>query len=290
MRAEPVSYVDVEETFMECTEPGAIRDEELIAYAEGEKVRPAVGEHIAHCQACSSQLATYQQLEHKLAYKLYRWDCPPSEMLGEFQLGLLDTVFSSAVKTHLRTCVLCSADMAALTQFLSNDPFLVEPVLAVQKSAQRSSLNGRYPVEEAKRALEHLRGQTLAGARRIVATLLPPVQSGFAMQRSPVQQLAQWPRNYTAEDVNISLQLEGNPRQHATLQLVGLVTCKGVVLDALQGIPVRLTDLAGVSYTQTIDDLGNFVFSMLAPATYVLELLFPEGVVVVDQMLLQLPE
>ncbi len=277
---------------MECIEPGAIRDEELIAYAEDEKVRPAVSKHLAHCQACSSQVVTYRQLEHKLAYKLYRWDCPPSQILGEFQLGLLDTVFSTAVKTHLRACVLCSAEMTALTQFLSNDPFLVEPVLAVQQngSAQRPSLNGRYPVEEAKRALEHLREQTLAGARRIVATLLPPVQPNFAMQRTPVQQLAQWPRNYTAEDVNISLQLESNPRQQTTLQLVGLVTCKGVILDALQGIPVRLTDLTGVSYTQTIDDLGNFVFSALAPATYVLELLFPEGVVVVDQMHLQLSE
>ncbi len=292
MHAEPVSYVDVEETFMECTKPGAIRDEELIAYAEGEKVQPAVSEHLAHCQACSSQVVTYQQLEHKLAYKLYRWDCPPSQILGEFQLGLLDAVFSTAVKTHLRTCVLCSAEMTALTHFLANDPFLVEPVPAVQRSesTQRSSLNGRYPVEEAKRALEHLREQTLAGARRIVATLLPPVQPGFAMQRGSMQQLAQWPRNYTAEDVNISLQLESNPRQQTTLQLVGLVTCKGVVLDTLQGTPVRLTDLAGISSTQTIDELGNFVFSALAPATYVLELLFPEGVVVVDQMVLQLPE
>ena len=292
MHAEPVSYVDVEETFMECTEPGIIRDEELIAYVEGEKVRPTVGEHLAHCQACSSQVVTYQKLEYKLAYKLYRWDCPPSQILGEFQLGLLDTVFSVAVKNHLLTCVRCSAEVATLTQFLTNDPFLVEPVPAVQKvgSAQHSSLNGSYPVEEAKRALEHLRAQTLAGARRIVAALLPPMQPGFAMQRNPVQQLALWPRNYIAEDVNISLQLESDPRQHATLQLVGLVTCKGVVLEALEGVPVRLTDLVGVSYTQTIDDLGNFVFSALAPTTYVLELLFPEGVVVVDQMLLQLPE
>ncbi|GAC1371112.1 MAG: hypothetical protein NVSMB44_38420 [Ktedonobacteraceae bacterium] len=290
MRAEPVSYVDVEGTLMECSEPGVIRDEELIAYAEGEKVRPAVKEHLAHCEACSSRLATYQQLEHRLAYKLYRWDCPPSQILGEFQLGLLDTVFSTAVKTHVRSCLRCSADVMALTHFLANDPFLVEPAVAGQKSAQKAALNGRYPVEEAKRALEHLRDQTLAGARRIVATLLPPVQPAFAMQRNPAQQLAQWPRNYTAEDVNISLQLESNPRQHATLQLIGLVTCKGVVLEALQGIPVRLVDQAGIAYTQNIDELGNFVFAALSPATYTLELLFPEGAVVVDQILLQLPE
>ncbi len=275
---------------MECSEPGAIREEEYIAYLEGEKVRPAVLEHIAHCQACMSRVAAYQQLEHKLTYKLYRWDCPPSQILGEFQLGLLDVVFSTAVTTHLRTCVRCSAEVVALTQFLANDPFLAEPVSAMQKSVQKIALNGHSPVEEAKRALEHLRDQTLVGARRIVATLLPPVQPGFAVQRTPTQQTAQWPRNYMAEDVNISLRVEGDPRQRTTLQLIGFVTCKGAILESLQGIPVHLTDQAGEISTQVIDDLGNFVFPSLTPATYTLELRFPEGVVAVDEMLLQLPE
>ena len=275
---------------MECSEPGAIRDEEYIAYLEGEKVRPAVAEHIAHCQMCTSQLAAYQRLEHNLTYKLYRWDCPPSQILGEFQLGLLDAVVSTAVKTHLRSCVRCSAEVVALTQFLANDPFLVEPVAAVQRAAQKPALNGRFPTEEAKRALEHLRDQTLAGARRIVATLLPPVQPGFAVQRNPTQQLAQWPRNYVAEDINISLRIEGNPRQRTMLQLLGFVTCKGTILEDLQGIPVHLKDQEGKTAAEVIDDLGNFVFSSLVPGTYTLELLFPEGAVVVDQMHLQLPE
>jgi hypothetical protein len=290
MHAEPVFYVDVEETLMECSEPGAIRDEEYIAYLEGENVRPSVIEHLAHCQVCTSRLATYRQLEHNLTYKLYRWDCPPSQILGEFQLGLLDAVFSTAVKTHLRACVRCSAEVVALTQFLANDLFLVEPVSVVQKSVVKPALNGRYPVEEAKQMLGHLRDQALAEVRRIVATLLPPVQPGVAFQRTIGQQLAQWPRSYVAEDVNISLRVEGDPRQRTTLQLIGFVTSKGAILEDFQDIPVRLTDQEGETSTQVIDDLGNFVFPVLSPGTYILELLFPERVVVVDQMLLQLPE
>ncbi len=75
---------------MECSKPGAIRDEELVAYLAGEDVQPTVIQHIKYCQRCSSQLATYQRMEHKLTSKLYRWDCPPSQVLGEYQLDLLE--------------------------------------------------------------------------------------------------------------------------------------------------------------------------------------------------------
>jgi hypothetical protein len=135
--------------------------------------------------------------------------------------------------------------------------------------------------------LEHLRERTLAGTRRIVATLLPP-SPGFAMQRGPSQQPVQWPRNYMAEDVQISLQLESNPKQRETLQLIGLVTCKGVVLESLEGTPVQLTAQTGTLFTQPIDELGNFVFPSLVPGIYTLEMRFPEGAIVVDQMQVQL--
>ncbi|HYU71749.1 MAG TPA: hypothetical protein VEL31_03625, partial [Ktedonobacteraceae bacterium] len=61
---------------MECIEPGAIRDEELLAYLAGERVRPVVAQHLTKCQHCSSQLANYRQIELMLTGKLYRWDCP----------------------------------------------------------------------------------------------------------------------------------------------------------------------------------------------------------------------
>ena len=118
---------------MECSEPGTIRDEELLAYLAGEIVRPDVQRHLSQCQHCSSQLATYRRMELSLTSKLYRWDCPPNQVLGEYQLGLLSNEISNAVKLHLGSCVLCAAEMTMLEQFLANDPQLVERI-SVQPS------------------------------------------------------------------------------------------------------------------------------------------------------------
>src|SRR5437764_6088997 len=81
------SYVKLKETLMECTKPGAIRDEELLAYLAGENVRPFVVQHLAECQHCSSQMAAYQRVELALSSKLYRWVYTPIQVLGEFKLG-----------------------------------------------------------------------------------------------------------------------------------------------------------------------------------------------------------
>ncbi len=99
---------------MECSEPGTIRDEELLAYLAGEKVRPVVQQHLLRCQRCSSLLADYRRMDLSLTSKLYRWDCPPNQVLGEYQLGLLSNDFAAGVKFHLSTCVLCSAERNGL--------------------------------------------------------------------------------------------------------------------------------------------------------------------------------
>ena len=64
---------------MECREPGAVRDEELMAFVEGETVRPEVRAHLARCPQCASRVRLYQSLEHKLISHLYRWNCPSNQ-------------------------------------------------------------------------------------------------------------------------------------------------------------------------------------------------------------------
>src|SRR5438270_3077031 len=141
---------DLKETVMECSQPGAIRDEELLAYLAGEKVRPFVVQHLAECQRCSSQLAAYRQIELALTSKLYRWDCPPNQVLGEYQLGLLSKELTAAVKNHLSMCVLCAAEVATLTEFLANDPLLTEreAIPATSPQNNRRSVNGAKGVLE----------------------------------------------------------------------------------------------------------------------------------------------
>jgi anti-sigma factor RsiW len=274
---------------MECSEPGAIRDEELLAYLAGEKVRPLVIQHLARCQRCTSQLAAYERIECTLTSKLYRFDCPPSQVLGEYQLGLLSKELTAAVNNHLGICTLCTAEVATLTEFLANEQVLAQPAVARDMPAQTSSPNNNHrSAQDAKSILERLQNSANTGARRIIATLLPP-QPRLAFQRDTTQ-LAVWPRRYMAEDVSISVQVERDASQRDSLQLIGFVNCQGKSLDILQGTKVLMTSQAaevshdGAQYTQEIDELGNFVFSSIVPTTYTLELQLPGSNVVIEQL------
>jgi hypothetical protein len=263
---------------MECSEPGTIRDEELLAYLAGEKVRPVVQQHLSQCRRCSSLLADYRRIELSLTSKLYRWDCPPNRVLGEYQLGLLSNDLAMAVKIHLSTCVLCAAEVATLTEFLADDPMLAGHV-----SVHPFSLNNHHQEpQEVKRLADRLRDRPGIQIPRIVANLLPP-QPRFAYQRN-VAGSEIWPRRYTAENFSISIQVERSTSHRDSLQLIGLVTCKGLALEALQGIPVVLSSPASAVYMQNIDELGNFIFSSISPATYTLELQFPESTIVIEQL------
>jgi len=283
---------------MECSEPGAIREEELLAYLAGEKVLPFVVQHLATCQHCTAQMAAYQRIERTLTSKLYRWDCPPNQVLGEYQLGLLSKELTAAVKNHLGMCVLCAAEVATLTEFLKNDPMLEERVTIPNISVQPSSPNNNHrSVQGAKPLVDRLLEQSRAGVRRIVANLLPP-QPRLAFQRD-LAPTAVWPRSYSAEDVSIAIQLERGTNHRNSVQLIGFVTRKGNAVDALQGTQVLLStqqsegqspSTTGVQYTQTIDELGNFVFASIAPATYTLELQFPGSIIAIDSLPVTLQE
>jgi len=269
---------------MECSEPGALRDEELVAYLAGETVRPAVVQHLAHCQRCALRLAAYRHIELNMLSKLYRWDCPPNQVLGEYQMGMLSQIQAAAVTHHLNRCLLCTTEVATLSEFLAQEPVLAQSAPVVQQGTSVS--NNHHPVQDAKRTLDQWREQSLAGVRRIAAILVPQ-QPRLAYQRNAGAQSSLWPRRYAAEDVTVSVQVERDPEHKDAVQLIGFVTQKGTGIGTLQGNAVQLStpEVDGQTiYTQTIDELGNFVFSALVPASYTLELQLPQGIVVIDQL------
>ena len=271
---------------MECLEPGAIHDEELLAYLAGEKVRPLVEQHLTTCQYCANRLVEYRHLELTLSSKLFRWDCPPTSVLGEYELGMLSKEMSAAVQHHLSMCVLCTAEVASLTGFLANDPMLAQPVSQVAASVPLTASSNNHnhrPVQDVTGILDNMRERTRAGIRRIAATLVPPAPR-LAFQRGESAQNAEWPRRYTAEDISISVQVDRGTSRRDALQLIGFVTRKDVALESLQGVPVQLVSQADTQYRQNIDELGNFVFSSIVPATYTLELQFPESTIVIDEL------
>jgi hypothetical protein len=262
---------------MECSEPGTIRDEEILAFLAGERVRPGVQQHLANCHVCSAKLADYRRMDLSITRKLYRWDCPPNQVLGEYQLGLLKNESATAVKLHLNSCILCTAEMASLSQFLANDPMLVERV-----SVRPSSFNHHHSQQEAKRLVGHLREVSGSKIRRVIAAFQAP-QPRFAYQRE-VASTEVWPRSYAAEDLSISIQLVRGVSRRDSLQLIGFVTRKGIGLDSLQGMPVVLSSQTNAVHKQTIDELGNFVFSSISPAIYTLELQLPESTIVIEHL------
>ena len=272
---------------MECSAPGTIHDEELLAYLAGERVRPVVPQHLASCQSCTTKLADYRRIEHKLIGKLYRWDCPPNQVLGEYELGLLSGEVAAAVKRHLSRCTLCATEVATLADFLADDATLAEhPALPRHKHPVSPPVSNNHgSAHIAKRALDQVREQTGEGIRRIIANLLPP-QPRYALQREVGSTLdaATWPRRYSAEDISISVSVEPETSQRNSLQLIGFVTRNGAALEALQGLPVLLASQAHVQYSQNVDELGNFVFSSIIPATYTLELQFPDRTIVIDAL------
>jgi hypothetical protein len=272
---------------MECNEPGLVRDEELLAYLAGERVRPVVEQHLARCPRCSTRLADYRRQELALISKLYRWDCPPNQVLGEFQLGLLDPEISLAIKFHLRTCVSCSAEVSMLGEFLSGDPMLVERPVPLHVPEPARNNHHALP-QEPGALLNRLLDQAGTSARRIIATLLPPAPR-LSYQRANAPS-SLWPRRYEAEDFSISLQLERATGRVDSFQLIGFVTRKDMSLEALQGIPVLLSSQAKTVSAQNIDELGNFVFSSLVPAIYTLELQSPDGIIVIEQIIVDTQE
>ncbi len=268
---------------MECNEPGIIRDEELLAYLAGERVRPVVEQHLARCPGCSAKVADYRGLERSLVQRLYRWECPPSQILGEYQLGLLSNEQNNAIRLHLTRCVLCAEEVAALAGFLENDPFLAPPVAV---HARRKNHHGQ--AQDVRQVMRGLGNAASQQVRRIIATLIPQ-QPRLAYQRTTTS-LVTWPRRYAAEDLTISIQVERVNGRNDALQLIGFVTRKGATLEALEGAQVQLLSSGGQTYMQQIDDLGNFVFSPVAPGTYTLELQLAESTIVIEQLLVVLED
>lgn len=218
-------------------------------------------------------------MEHKLIRKLYRFDCPPSLVLGEYQLGLLDGPTVAQVKSHLSNCELCHAEVVSLTTFLTQEslPAELSPV-GVQSTA--TTYDHRL-VQDARRVWERIQAQAQESVRRVIASLLPPPPRPVLRGKG-----AEWPRRYEGEEVSISLQLEQSPGRDGTLQLIGLVKCHGMALEDLVGTLVQLLSTSQETYTQQIDDLGNFIFAALIPDTYTLEMRFPDKVVVIEGLVI----
>jgi hypothetical protein len=276
---------------MQCSNPGAISDEELLASLDSGSIRPEVREHLQHCQRCTALIGQYGRMERQLFHTLYRWNCPSSLTLGEYELGVLASEQAHIVADHLAACERCTEEVGTLTTFMAYD---LQPQ-AVSASAQQPLFyEARQRISETvKQAAETVSTYMESGVesgKRIIRAVLEPSNPGLVMQRS-TQQVNMWPRSYVAQGLTISLHLEQDQKYRQEMQLIGLVmrdgdvhALQGVTVQLLQQVPDSNEQPVKVVDAQTIDELGNFIFSSLVPALYNLEIHDGDETVLIEDL------
>jgi len=73
-----------------------------------------------------------QRLDNFLLAALYRRDCPDTQMLGEYQMGLLAGPDQAHIRAHLGRCAHCRVELVQL------DKFVTAPVPAAKPKRERN--------------------------------------------------------------------------------------------------------------------------------------------------------
>lgn len=218
-------------------------DVELLMVLDGE-ADPEVAMHVSQCPHCSQRAAQLASAQQAVTHRLFRATCPSALELGEYHQGLLPAASSALVQQHLATCPHCTQEFAQLVSFMdAPDPYLrTDPLAAVKQ-----------------------------GVKVLVARLVngPQVSSLFgppalAPALAGLRGAADEPLIYEAEDVQVSIEIQGDAELPGHLAIFGLVTS----LDDGHAIQAELwRDQQRLASAQ-VDVIGNFTFGGLAPGEY----------------------
>jgi hypothetical protein len=215
---------------MECRHPPPLTDEQLMATPDGD-AGSQVSEHLADCASCSARLEHIRQVEQSLINRLYRWDCPASQQLGDYYFGLTGATDADTLAQHLEQCAPCRAEIELLRTFMS------APAAALAPAA-------RPPTRPAQPWLGDL-----------IARMLPPTQA-TALRGAATHAI-------TAEAGHTTIILEVQPSAE------GWVTLRGQILEADQdrwiGALVELHQSGALATTTLIDEVGGFSCALLRP-------------------------
>ena len=217
-----------------------LSDAELLAYLDGEldegtaKLIEGSG---SDAQELRARLQVLAQEQRRLAQALYRSSCPDPQRLAEFQFSMLSEAETESISAHLAICPHCTAELEQLGDYLSE----IGPDL-------------EYTFLERVKVL--------------VARLLPPSGTGQPFAASVpalagVRGGAGEPLFYEAGDVQITLEVQEDAVATAHKSILGLLTG-----EDSEGWQVSLWRDAELVASTTVDELGNFIFDRVAPATY----------------------
>lgn len=260
---------------MNCPDSLAPDDEELLRYAlDEDPLSDETRAHLERCELCQQRLASYQQTHSLLLSHLYRRQCPNGTQLSLYCAGLLPMDEQIHVATHLLGCPLCSAEAAETRRFLAQ----VEPLPVPSPAAS---------------SLSHT-------IRRIFATLVTPPLESNLVKRGSVP-TTEWPRQYQAESVNLSLHLSRNSKKEYVLLAIMTSTEPAVSIDAFEGVVAELYTVqrAGGERSEDksqhmfaesptartqVDDTGNMVFRAVPRGNYTLVVHLPGHELVIEEV------
>lgn len=234
-----------------CIRPGATRPEDIMAHADGQ-ASAGFAEHIRSCPHCAAEVQGLARAQHRLQRVLSRFDCPPAQELGDYELDLISSEERTRIAAHVVQCPRCTEDLQQLRAFLA------EPVEPVEPSVL--PFWDRLP--------------------RFFAIPFVPTPTAAATLRGAADEEAT--RTYRADGVAITLNVQPDTRGKATL--AGLLMYEGAAAEEASGGEAHLTAADSTITSTEIDELGNFVFDGVTPGPYQLELLLPDRTVVIEDL------
>lgn len=105
---------------MDCVFVSPLTDEQISLLIDGNGSED-LESHIGGCPACRRRYQEAQQLEIMLHKQLHRGDCPSSQTLTDFHMGLLGPPRDSEVEAHLEICSTCREELRVLIAFIAGD-------------------------------------------------------------------------------------------------------------------------------------------------------------------------
>jgi len=253
---------------LKCIDPAQVDELDYLAWIEQDS-RPEFTRHLERCLYCQAEIKTYKSWDSLLHRQFAfitgptRTMCADAQALGEFALGLLPPVESKKIKAHTKQCQFCADELAALKDWLP------EPVV------REITPPHNPPV-------------LIPALRRVMAHLINFSDSlgtpGYAMAgvRGSDEGL---PQTYQAEEVSITVTVQSVEPHSKQRMVLGLIHRDNYPMEATAGAEVRIREGDQILATETVDELGNFMFAEVVPPEYFdLEIALDDKIVLVPHL------
>lgn len=238
----------------DCINSMAPSAEELLRLAlDDEPLLEGKREHLDSCALCQRRLIVYKQANRQILSTLYRSKCPTTMQLNLYCANMLSGDEGIGITYHIAECPLCVHEIVIIRQVLADfEPFPLSTQMTV--------------------------------SQRIIAAFVPwkpQMVTRGATGDTP------WPRQYRADEINISLHLSRGSA--GEIILLGLFTSDNPdnALEEQEGVSVDLYRAVGEwgsdpVMVARIDDLGNVVFKAVPVGEYIMVVHLPENEVVIE--------